>query len=152
MGAKRQVDVSHHRRERCADLVRYHRHELSLRCIRCFRHLACVAQAIGAHDLLKEQGVSARVLNMHTIKPIDREAIAAAAAEIGRIVTVEEHFVGGGLGGAVAEVLAELGTGRLVRLGLEDEFVMEVADYPDILKLVGLDADSIAATASSLLD
>ena len=113
---------------------------------------ASVIQAIRAHDLLKEKGVSARVLNMHTIKPIDRQAIRAAAAEIGRVVTVEEHFVNGGLGGAVAEVLAELGTGRLVRMGLEDEFVMEVANYPDILKLAGLDADSIAETASSLLD
>jgi transketolase len=113
---------------------------------------ASVIQAIRAHELLKERGVSARVLNMHTIKPLDRRAIREAAAEIGRVVTVEEHFVNGGLGGAVAEVLAELGTGRLVRLGLEDEFVMEVADYPDILKLVGLDADNIAATASSLLD
>lgn len=113
---------------------------------------ASVAQAIAAHDLLKEDGVAARVLNMHTIKPIDREAIEAAAAEIGRIVTVEEHFVDGGLGGAVAEVLAELGTGRLLRLGLRGEFVMEVAPYPDILELVGLDAASIAASTRSLVD
>ncbi len=112
---------------------------------------ASVSQAIKAHDLLKGEGVSARVLNMHTIKPIDREAIGKAAADIGRIVTVEEHFVNGGLGGAVAEVMAELGTGRLVRLGLRDEFVMEVAPYPDILKLVGLDADSVAEAAKSLL-
>jgi transketolase len=112
---------------------------------------ASVIQAIRAHDLLEEKGVSVRVLNMHTIKPLDRGAIRAAAVEIGRVVTVEEHFVNGGLGGAVAEVLAELGTGRLVRVGLEDEFVMEVADYPDILKLARLDADSIAAAASSLL-
>jgi transketolase len=113
---------------------------------------ASVTQAIGAHDLLEQEGISARVLNMHTIKPIDREAIASAAEEIGRIVTVEEHFKNGGLGGAVAEVLAELGTGRLVRLGLDDEFVMDVAGYPDILKLVGLDAGSIAATVNSLLN
>jgi len=113
---------------------------------------ASVTQAIAAHEILKQEGVSARVLNMHTIKPIDREAIGAAAEQIGRIVTVEEHFAGGGLGGAVAEVVAGLGTGRLVRLGLQDEFVMEVAGYPDILKLAGVDADSIAAAARSLLD
>jgi transketolase len=112
---------------------------------------ASVAQAIGACELLEAEGISARLLNMHTIKPIDRNAIGAAAAEIGRIVTVEEHFVDGGLGGAVAEVLAELGTGRLLRLGLRDEFIMEVAAYPDILKLAGLDAASIAAAARSLL-
>jgi transketolase len=113
---------------------------------------ASVAQAIAACDLLGGQGISARVLNVHTIKPIDREAIRAAAAGIGRILTVEEHLVDGGLGGAVAEVLAELGSGRLRRLGLEDEFIVEVADYPDILKLAGLDAPSIAAAARSLLD
>jgi len=112
---------------------------------------AVVTDALKAHDLLKEQGVSARVLNMHSIKPIDREAIEKAAEEIGRIVTVEEHFVNGGLGGAVAEILAEKGKGRLVRLGLKDEFVMEVAPYPDILKLVGLDAESIAASAKAML-
>jgi transketolase len=113
---------------------------------------ASVAQALAACDRLEAEGVSARLLNVHTIKPIDRDAIAAAAAEIGRIVTVEEHFVDGGLGGAVAEVLAELGTGRLLRLGLRDAFVMEVAPYPDILKLVGLDAASIAAAARSMLE
>ena len=111
---------------------------------------ASVTEALRAHDLLKEQGVSARVLNMHSIKPIDRQAIEKAAQEIGRIVTVEEHLIAGGLGGAVAEIMAELGKGRLVRMGLKDEFVMEVAPYPDILKLVGLDAESIAAAARSL--
>ena len=110
-----------------------------------------MTEALKAHDLLKEQGVSARVLNMHSIKPIDWEAIEKAAEEIGRIVTVEEHFIAGGLGGAVAEILAELGKGRLLRLGLKDEFVMEVAPYPEILKLVGLDAESIAASAKSMV-
>jgi transketolase len=112
---------------------------------------ASVTEALRAHDLLKAQGVSARVLNMHSIKPIDREAIEKAADEIGRIVTVEEHFVNGGLGGAVAEILAEKGKGRLLRLGLKDQFVMEVAPYPDILKLVGLDAESIAASAKAMV-
>jgi transketolase len=112
---------------------------------------ASVAQAIKAHDILKADGVSARVLNMHTIKPIDQDAIKKAAEETGRIVTVEEHFVSGGLGGAVAEVLAGLGTGRLTRLGLKDEFVMDVAPYPEILGLLGLDGDGIAAAAKSML-
>jgi transketolase len=113
---------------------------------------ASVTQALAACDLLKSDGVSARVLNVHTIKPIDREAIEAAASEIGRLVTIEEHFIDGGLGGAVAEVLAELGKGRLLRLGLKDEFVMDVAPYPDILKLVGLDAPSIVKSIRSFLD
>ena len=112
---------------------------------------ASVTQALRAHDILKKDGISARVLNMHSIKPIDRDAIRKAAEEIGRLITVEEHFVAGGLGGAVAEVLADLGTGRLLRLGLQDEFVMEVAPYPDILRLVGIDAESIAAAAKTML-
>ncbi len=110
-----------------------------------------VTQAVKAHDLLREDGISARVLNMHSIKPIDQTAIQKAAEEIGLLVTVEEHLITGGLGGAVAEVLAELGTGRLLRLGLDDAFVMEVAPYPEILELVGIDAKSIAAGAKRLI-
>jgi transketolase len=112
---------------------------------------ASVTQALRACDLLKSDGISARLLNMHTIKPIDQQAIGCAAKEIGRLVTVEEHFVAGGLGGAVAEVLAELGTGRLLRMGLRDAFVMDVAPYPDILSLVGIDAAGIAAAARSMV-
>ncbi|MCP4682849.1 MAG: hypothetical protein GY864_10995 [Desulfobacterales bacterium] len=112
---------------------------------------ASVSQALKAHDLLKEEGISARVVNMHSIKPLDRHAIEKAAQETGCIITVEEHFIAGGLGSAVAEVLAETGAGRLVRLGLKDEFVMDVASYPDILGLVGLDAASIAGAVRSAL-
>lgn len=112
---------------------------------------ASVTEALKAHELLRGRGVSARVMNMHSIKPIDRDAIERAAEEIGRILTVEEHFTNGGLGGAVAEIMAEHGKGRLVRLGLKDAFVMEVAPYPDILRLVGLDAESIAASAKSMV-
>ncbi len=111
---------------------------------------ASVAQAIEAHELLKKEDISARVLNMHTIKPIDTEAIKKAATETGRIVTVEEHFINGGLGGAVAEVLAEFGTGRLLRMGLQDTFVMDIAPYPEILEIVGLDALSIVAAVKSM--
>ena len=112
---------------------------------------ASVSQALQAYDRLKEEGISARVLNMHTIKPIDREAIEKAARETGQVVTVEEHLVAGGLGGAVAEIMAETGTGRLLRLGLKDAFVMEAAPYPGILGLVGLDAVSIAESIKSVL-
>ena len=110
-----------------------------------------VAQALSAHDLLQAQGVSARVLNIHTIKPIDRDAVIGAAEETGRLITVEEHFITGGLGSAVAEVLAEAGQGRLLRLGLKDKFIMDVAPYPEVLALVGLDAESIAREVKSML-
>ena len=74
-----------------------------------------------------------------------------AARETGRLLTVEEHSILGGLGGAVAEVLAELGTGRLARVGLRDVFATEVAPYPELLRLHGLDAAGVEAAARALL-
>jgi transketolase len=111
----------------------------------------CVGSALTAHEALKADGVHARVLNMHTLKPIDRAAIERAARETGRIVTAEEHSVIGGLGGAVAEVMAELGAGRLRRVGVRDVFCTEVAPYPELLQIHGLDAAGIEAAARSLL-
>jgi transketolase len=110
-----------------------------------------VQAAIAAHDVLAKDGVSARVLNMHTLKPLDVAAVERAARETGRVVTVEEHFVAGGLGGAVAEVMAELGTGRLRRVGVRDVFCTEVAPYPDLLRIHKLDADGVVEAARSLL-
>ena len=81
-----------------------------------------VNEALIAADTLKEQGVSARVINIHTIKPIDREIIAKAAAETKLIVTVEEHSIIGGLGSAVTEVVCEECPCKVVRIGVNDEF------------------------------
>jgi len=110
-----------------------------------------VSAALAAYDALKGTGVSARVLNVHTLKPIDRAAIERAARETGKIVTVEEHSILGGLGGAVAEIMAELGVGRLVRVGVRDVFCTEVAPYPELLHIHGLDAEGIVAAARGLL-
>lgn len=111
----------------------------------------CVATALAAHEALRARGIGARVLNVHTLKPLDRAAITRAALETGRLVTVEEHFIDGGLGGAVAEVLAELGRGRLRRVGVRDRFCTEVAPYPDLLRLLGLDRDGVVAAVEELL-
>jgi transketolase len=111
----------------------------------------CVSTALQAHEMLKEKGVAARVLNMHTLKPLDRVAVERAARETGQIVTVEEHSVIGGLGGAVAEVLAELGTGRLARVGIRDVFCTEVEPYNELLRVHGLDAEGIVSTARALM-
>lgn len=111
----------------------------------------CVATALAAHDALRARGIRARVLNVHTLKPLDRAAIVRAAQETGRLVTVEEHFVDGGLGGAVAEVLAELGHGRLRRVGVRDRFCTEVAPYPELLRLLGIDRDGVVAALDELL-
>jgi transketolase len=111
----------------------------------------CVGSALAAHEALKADGIGARVLNMHTLKPIDRTAIERAARETGRVVTAEEHSVIGGLGGAVAEVMAELGVGRLRRVGVRDVFCTEVEPYPELLRIHGLDAAGIEAAARALL-
>ena len=81
-----------------------------------------VPEAIEAAKALAEEGISARVINIHTIKPIDKDIIAKAAKETGAIVTAEEHNVIGGLGSAVAEVLCETCPVPLLRVGTEDKF------------------------------
>ncbi len=111
----------------------------------------CVNAALAAREALKPSGIAARVLNMHTIKPLDRAAIEHAARETGRIVTAEEHSIVGGLGGAVAEVMAELGIGRLARVGIRDVFCTEVEPYPELLRIHGLDAAGIEAASRRLL-
>jgi transketolase len=110
-----------------------------------------VGTALVVHERLAAGGIAARVLNVHTVKPLDRDAIERAARETGRVVTIEEHSIVGGLGGAVAEVLAELGAGRLARVGVRDVFTTEVAPYPELLRLHGLDADGVEQAARRLL-
>ncbi len=112
---------------------------------------ARVQTALAAHAILREGGVAARVLNVHTLKPLDRGAIERAARDTGRLVTVEEHFIDGGLGGAVAEILAETGAGRLRRVGVRDRFCTEVAPYAELLRIHGIDADGVVAAVRELL-
>ncbi len=111
----------------------------------------CVSTALTAHEALKQAGISAAVVNHHTLKPIDRRAVEQAARKPGRIVTVEEHSINGGLGGAVAEILAELGTGRLARVGIRDTFCTEVAPYPELLRIYKLDAAAVEQAATELV-
>ena len=81
-----------------------------------------VCLAIKAAKILEEKGISARVLDMHTIKPVDKEAVIKAASETGVIVTAEEHTVNGGLGSAVAEVVCESCPCKVIRFGVNDRF------------------------------
>ena len=101
--------------------------------------------AVAAAERLQTQsGLSARVLSMHTVKPIDEEAIRKAAAETRRIITLEEHSVAGGFGSAVAEVLAESGVNaRFLRIGFPPVFAHEVGNQDYIKKCYGLDVDSV---------
>jgi len=106
-----------------------------------------VAFAVQAAALLAKKGVDAGVINMHTIKPIDAEAILKAGKETGAIVTLEEGQIIGGLGSAVAEVIAENEASkpiRLHRLGFEDTLVDIIGDYRDILRRYKLMPDDIA--------
>jgi transketolase len=111
----------------------------------------CVNRALAARQALQAGGISARVLNMHTLKPLDRAAVERAARETGRVVTVEEHSIIGGLGGAVAEVMAEAGIGRLSRVGIRDVFCTEIEPYPELLRIHGLDAAGVEAAARQIL-
>lgn len=109
-----------------------------------------VNEALVASDILKEMGINARVINIHTIKPIDREIITKAAAETGTIVTVEEHSIIGGLGSAVSEVVSETCPCRVKRIGVNDEFGHS-GPAVDLLKEFGLSSDNIVKTVKEVL-
>ena len=81
-----------------------------------------VAESLAAAEKLEADGISVEVINMHTIKPLDVDLVVRSAAKTGKVVTVEEHSIIGGLGSAVAEVLAEKQPAKLLRIGVEDRF------------------------------
>ena len=105
-----------------------------------------VQMALAAAELLKADGISARVIDMHTIKPLDEELVLKAARETGAIVTSEEANVLGGLGGAVAEYLAETYPVPVVRHGVNDEFGRS-GKAPLVLDAFGINAAGIAEKA-----
>lgn len=110
----------------------------------------CVAEALRAADLLKTEGISVRVLNMFTWKPIDKEAILAAAEETGGIVTAENHNVINGLGSAVAEVLVKEKPVPVKMVGVQDEFG-EVGKLHELSKRFGLEAEQIAEAVKEVM-
>ena len=116
--------------------------------------IACgigVLQSLNAAKTLAEEGIDVRVINMHTLKPLDRQAVLSAAAETGRILTVEEHNVIGGLGDAVAAVLAEEGVGcKFHKHGIQDIFA-EIGYAEDLYAHYGLDANGIADEARRMM-
>lgn len=101
-----------------------------------------VDAALEAYNTLSEEGIKARVLNIHTIKPIDKEAIIKAARETGVVITAEEHSVIGGLGSAVCEVLSENQPTPVIRVGIKDTFG-ESGKPAELLKAYNLTADDI---------
>ncbi|EEG30025.1 Transketolase, pyridine binding domain protein [[Clostridium] methylpentosum DSM 5476] len=109
-----------------------------------------VNEALIAAEMLKKEGISARVINIHTIKPIDKEIIVKAAKETGVLITAEEHSVLGGLGAAVAGVLCESSPAPLIRIGVNDQFGCS-GPALDLLKLYGLSAENIVAKTKEAL-
>ena len=108
-----------------------------------------VRLAIEAAKVLADKGVSARVLDMHTIKPLDVEAVTACVNDIGKIITVEDHNILNGLGSAVCEVVAEMGKGIVKRVGIQDRFG-ESAPYERLLEKNGITVENIVAIAEKM--
>ncbi len=110
----------------------------------------CVESALGAAEKLAADGVSARVINIHTIKPLDEELIIAAAKETGRIVTVEEHSVIGGLGSAVCDALCAKYPAPVCKIGMYDMFG-ESGSAGALVKKYGLDTDGVYAKVKEFI-
>lgn len=110
----------------------------------------CVDESMKAAEILQAQNVNAAVLNVFTVKPIDREAIMAAAKNTGAVVTVENHNIHNGLGSAVAEVLAETTPVPMARVGIQDEFG-EVGSVEYLKERFGLTAENIAKNALNVI-
>ena len=110
-----------------------------------------VNEAIIAADTLAAEGIDARVINIHTIKPIDKDILVAAAKETGAIVTAEEHSIIGGLGSAVSEALAEEYPVPVVKLGVNDTFGKS-GPAVELLKIFGLDAENIVIKAKKAIE
>lgn len=108
-----------------------------------------VRLAIAAARELENKGISARVIDMHTIKPLDVECVTACVNDIGKIITVEDHNILNGLGSAVCEVAAEMGKGKVKRVGIQDRFG-ESAPYDRLLAKNGITVENIVAIAQSL--
>jgi transketolase len=110
-----------------------------------------VNEALEAAKMLEADGINARVINIHTIKPLDKEIVCKAAKETGLIVTVEEHSIIGGLGSAVSEAVTECCPVPVVRIGVNDEFGHS-GPAVDLLKEFGLCKENIAVKVKEAVD
>ena len=110
----------------------------------------CVNESLVAAEMLAADGVEAKVINIHTIKPLDEDLIVAAAKETGKVVTVEEHSVIGGLGSAVCEALAETVPTPVLRIGIQDVYG-ESGPAKALIAKYGLDAEGICKKVKEYL-
>ncbi len=109
-----------------------------------------VANCLEAAEKLAEEGIEAKVINIHTIKPLDEELVVAAAKATGKVVTVEEHSIIGGLGSAVCDVLCEQAPTKVLKIGINDTFG-ESGPAVELVKKYGLDAESIYTKVKAFL-
>ena len=109
-----------------------------------------VNESLEAAKLLEADGISAEVINIHTIKPLDKELVVASAKKTGKVVTVEEHSVIGGLGGAVAEALSEEAPTKMLRIGMMDKFGQS-GPTKALIEYYGLDGKSIYEKVKAFL-
>lgn len=109
-----------------------------------------VSIAMEAAEELEKKGVSVKVLDMHTIKPLDVDAVMECVNEIGKIITVEDHNIMNGLGSAVSEVAVETGKATVKRIGIQDQFGQS-APYQRLLEMNGITVENIVKTAEDLL-
>lgn len=109
-----------------------------------------VRLAVEAAEVLAAEGIEARVVDMHTIKPLDKACVESCVNEIGKIVTVEDHNILNGLGSAVCEVAAELGKGKVKRIGIQDQFGQS-APYERLLAINGVTVENIVEQAKALI-
>ena len=108
-----------------------------------------VAEAVKAKEILEKEGVNIRVVDIHTIKPIDRDMIGKCARETDKLISVEDHSVIGGLGSAIAEVLTEAEPKRLVRLGVKDCFGKS-GKAEELMEYLGISAENIVGVVKGL--
>lgn len=109
-----------------------------------------VRLAIEAKEALAKDGISVRLLDMHTIKPLDKEAVTSCINDIGKIITVEDHNIINGLGSAVCEVAAEIGKSKVHRIGIQDQFGQS-APYERLLAMNGITVENIIAQSKALI-
>ena len=110
-----------------------------------------VSEAIEAMEKLKSKGINIRIVDMHTIKPIDKEIIIKSAKETKNIITIEDHNIIGGLGSAVCEVLAENYPKKVYKMGIKDEFGKS-GKAEELLKYFKLDKDSITEFIEKIIN
>lgn len=108
-----------------------------------------VRLGIEAKEALEKEGISVRLLDMHTIKPLDKEAVVTCVNDIGKIITVEDHNIINGLGSAVCEVAAEMGKGKVHRIGIQDQFGQS-APYERLLAMNGITVENIIEQAKAI--